>query len=545
MNSLFQKILESRGLDESFLCPKYEDLSAPEELPDMEKLIRRLGKAKEHKEKVLIYGDYDVDGVTATAIVYNALKLAGITELEMMLPDRFIDGYGMSRRLVEQAKKNDIQLVITVDCGSNNAEIIDELSKANIDVLVTDHHELMSGVPKTAVAVVNPKRDDFRKKVETDHELSGLANLSGAGVAFMLARALVNAGMIPDGQEKWLLDLAMIGTICDSMKLTNDNRIICHFGMIVLEKTKRIGLKELMRVAGVSKINTDAVGFQIGPRLNAAGRMKTAEVALKLLTTGSKAEAAKLAKELNELNAERRRQQNQAIDDLEKNGIDDAPVIVARGKWGEGVVGIIAGRLTERYKRPSFVLTETEEGLKGSGRSFGEFNLALACKECQKLLIAGGGHAEACGVKLENSNYEAFKEKVNDYYRSLKLENQERFLEAKEDIATSALGELNLELTDCFNKMEPFGEGNPAPVILLTNVLILNIDRIGDKKQHLRMLVRGDDEKTLKLVAFNAPKNWLGIDAGEKVDIWMSILENEWNGIRSVEGRILGLQLCF
>ncbi len=545
MNSLFQKILESRGLDESFLCPKYEDLSAPEELPDMEKLIRRLGKAKERKEKVLIYGDYDVDGVTATAIVYNALKLAGITELEMMLPDRFVDGYGMSRRLVEQAKKNDIQLVITVDCGSNNAEIIDELSKANIDVLVTDHHELMSGMPKTAVAVVNPKRDDFRKKVEKDQNLSGLLNLSGAGVAFMLARALVNAGMIPDGQEKWLLDLAMIGTICDSMKLTNDNRIICHFGMIVLEKTKRIGLKELMRVAGVSKINTDAVGFQIGPRLNAAGRMKTAEVALKLLTTSSKAEVAKLAKELNELNAERRRQQNQAIDDLEKNGIDDAPVIVARGKWGEGVVGIIAGRLTERYKRPSFVLTETEEGLKGSGRSFGEFNLALACKECQELLVAGGGHAEACGVKLESSNYDAFKEKVNDYYRSLKLENQERFLEAKEDIATSALGELNLELTDCFNKMEPFGEGNPAPVILLTNVLILNIDRIGDKKQHLRMLVRGDDEKTLKLVAFNAPKNWLGIDAGEKVDIWVSILENEWNGIRSVEGRILGLQLCF
>lgn len=545
MNSLFQKILESRGLDESFLCPKYEDLSAPEELPDMEKLIRRLGKAKEHKEKVLIYGDYDVDGVTATAIVYNALKLAGITELEMMLPDRFIDGYGMSRRLVEQAKKNNIQLVITVDCGSNNAEIIDELSKANIDVLVTDHHELMSGVPKTAVAVVNPKRDDFRKKVEKDQNLSGLLNLSGAGVAFMLARALVNAGMIPDGQEKWLLDLAMIGTICDSMKLTNDNRIICHFGMIVLEKTKRIGLKELMRVAGVSKINTDTVGFQIGPRLNAAGRMKTAEVALKLLTTSSKAEAAKLAKELNELNAERRRQQNQAIDDLEKNGIDDAPVIVARGKWGEGVVGIIAGKLTEKYKRPSFVLTETEEGLKGSGRSFGEFNLALACKECQELLVAGGGHAEACGIKLESNNYDAFKEKVNDYYRSLKLENQERFLEAKEDIATSALGELNLELTNCLNKMEPFGEGNPAPVILLTNVLILNIDRIGDKKQHLRMLVRGDDEKTLKLVAFNAPKNWLGIDAGEKVDIWMSILENEWNGIRSVEGRILGLQLCF
>lgn len=533
MNALFQQILKARGIDESFLEPKYEDLTPPEKLPDMKKAVKRLLQAKEQREKVLIYGDYDVDGVTATAIIRDTLELAGITEVEMMLPDRFVDGYGMSKRLVERAKEWGTNLIVTVDCGSNNAEIIDELAESNIDTIVTDHHEIMGEIPEKAVAVINPKRIEMEP------------NLSGAGVAFMLAKALVNAGLIPEGQEKWLLDLAMIGTICDSMKLTGDNRIICRYGMLVLGKTRRIGLRELMRVAWVNKINTDAIGFQIGPRLNAAGRMETAELALRLLTTKSKAEAASLAKELDRLNSERRKQQNEALSEIEKAGISKNPVIVVKGNWGEGVVGIIAGKLTEKYQKPSFVLAETPKELKGSGRSFGEFNLALAVSECQNLLTSGGGHAEACGVRLKKDNFEEFKEKINSYYESLGLKDQGRFLEAKEDISVTDLGGLNLELVNELNRLEPFGEGNLAPVILLTEVMILNADRIGDKNQHLRMLIRGKDDKTLKLVAFNAPENWLRVESGETVDVWASIIENEWNGIRSVEGRILGLKLCF
>ena len=533
MNTLFQQILEARGIKESFLDPKYEDLTSPANLPDMDKAVKRLLQAKELGEKVLIYGDYDVDGVTATAILKDTLELAGITELEMMLPDRFVDGYGMSKRLVERAKEWGANLIVTVDCGSNNAEIIDELTKNGIDTIVTDHHEIMGEIPEKAIAVINPRRIEMEP------------NLSGAGVAFMLSKALVEAGLIPEGQEKWLLDLAMIGTICDSMKLTGDNRIICRFGMLVLGKTRRLGLKELMRIAGVNKINTDAIGFQIGPRLNAAGRMETAELALKLLTTNSRAEAASLAKELDRLNSERRKQQNAALSEIEKAGTPKSPVIVVKGNWGEGVVGIIAGKLTEKYRKPSFVLAETSKELKGSGRSFGEFNLALAVSECQNLLISGGGHAEACGVRLEKANFEEFKEKINSYYESLKLKNQGRFLEAIEDISTPELGELNLEFVGELNRLEPFGEGNLAPVILLTEVLILNADRIGDKNQHLRMLIRGRDDKTLKLIAFNAPEDWLRVEAGEKINVWTSLIENEWNGIRSVEGRILGLKLCF
>lgn len=551
MNKIFTQLLQIRGVGGDFLRPEYENLAPAEELPDMEKAVEGLMEAKNRKKKVLIYGDYDVDGVTATAIVKETLQMMGLADVETMLPDRFRDGYGMSERLVERAKKEGIDLVVTVDCGSNNAEIIAELKKNGIEVIVTDHHELMGEAPDKAVAVVNPKRPEFRKKVlerqaeildgEKVKDISGLAELSGAGVAFMLARALAGKGAMPDGQEKWLLDLAMIGTICDAMKLIKDNRIICKYGMIVLGKTRRYGLKELMRVAGVKRLNAEAIGFQIGPRLNAAGRMETAELALELLVTKKKTEAARLAEKLNQLNAERKNQQNQAVFEIEKQGEIREPVLVVKGEWHEGIVGIIAGRLAERYRKPSFVLTEVDGVLKGSGRSFGEFNLAEAIGECQDLLIGGGGHAAACGLKLKGENYEEFKRKVNSYHMGLGLKNQERFLEKKEDLAVRELGEFNLELVDEMRDLEPFGEGNPEPIFLLSEVFVLDTGRIGTDGQHLRMLVRGEDGKTLKLMAFYAEKEWLELQSGGRVSVWITLVENEWNGVRSVEGRILKL----
>lgn len=563
MNKIFEQLMRVRGVSRVFLSPKYEDLARAEELPDMEKAIEKLIEVRNKQGKVLIYGDYDVDGVTATTILKEALEMMGFLEVKTMLPDRFVDGYGMSKRLVQRVKKEGYKLVVTVDCGSNNPEIVTELAVAGIDVIVTDHHELNGEVPKDAVAVVNPKREEFRKKVlerqaeiiemedeaedsvkgrgirETD--ISGLLELSGAGVAFMVARALVNRGEIKNGQEKWLLDIAMIGTICDAMKLIKDNRIICKYGMIVLKKTRRLGLKELMRVAGTKQINAEAIGFQIGPRLNAAGRLKSAEIALKLLTTKSRTEAAKLAEQLDRLNTERRKQQMEAVAEVEKQGEIAEPVIVVRGKWHEGIVGIISGRLTEKYKRPSFVLTEVDGILKGSGRSFGEFNLALALSECQDLLIGGGGHAAACGVKLKPENFEEFRRKVNSYYMGLGLKDQERFLSVREDLVAMEVGELNLDLIDEMKEMEPFGEGNPEPVFLLSEAFVLDASPMGAERQHLRMLVRGDDGKTIKLVAFNAESEWLELKAGGRVNAWIVLTENEWNGVRSVEGRILRL----
>ena len=249
MSKLFKRLMEKRGITDDFLHPKYEDLADPFLLPDMDKGITRIIKAIETGEKILIYGDYDVDGVTASTVMVDALELAGAKGVEIMLPDRFADGYGMSPKVVNRAVKEGFSLVVTVDCGSRNFEIIDELKAKNIDVVVTDHHECEDELPK-AVAVINPKRKDYE----------GFRDLAGVAVAFKVARALVQKGKIPDGQEKWLLDLVLIGTICDDMPLARENRILGYFGVKVLEKTRRAGLLELMRNAGVKKITSESIG---------------------------------------------------------------------------------------------------------------------------------------------------------------------------------------------------------------------------------------------------------------------------------------------
>ncbi len=539
-SSLFLKLIEKRGLSEDFLDPKYENLASPFLLPDMRNAVARIEQAIKEDKKILIYGDYDVDGVTATAILHETLRLArcNMNNVLTMLPNRFVDGYGMSEKVVSRAKAEGVQLVITVDCGSNNNEIIDELLAAEVDVVVTDHHEVMGELPKTLV--VNPKRTDMAVEGE-------LKNLCGAGVAFELARALVIKGKIPAGQEKWLLDLAMVGTICDSMELVDENRIICKFGMIVLSKTRRVGLKELMRVARVKKIDADAIGFQIGPRLNAAGRMESAELALRLLLTNSPVEATMLAEELDRLNSERKRQQQAAVAETERE-ITDEPVIVVSGKWHEGIVGIIAGNLTEKYKKPSFVLTEatvapssssTDTVLKGSGRSFGEFDLAEAIRECRDLLVAGGGHAEACGIKLEKEKLADFTELVNKYYKSLGLKNQERFLEKQPDLRIGKIASLSLDFMNELEVLQPFGNGNPEPLILLLEVRVEFADRMGRNGEHLKLTVCDSVNKRMRLIAFGAPEEWLAVSSGQTVSVLIQPMINEWNGVSEIEGRII------
>ena len=536
MSGLFEQLLKKRGFSYEFLNPKYEECFDPFLLPDMEKAVDRIKKVIENKEKILVYGDYDVDGVTATTIMFDALKMAGVPEIITMLPDRFLDGYGMSKKIIQKALEEKIGLVVTVDCGSGNDDIVEELFQNGIGTIVTDHHECPEKLPEKAVAVVNPKRKDFSGPKE-------FRDLAGAGVAFEFARALVKGGFIPDGQEKWLLDLAAVGTICDSMPMSLENRRICYFGMKVLSKTRRVGLKELMRSAGVKTLNSEAIGFQIGPRLNAAGRMASPNIALNLLMTDSRTEAAKLVKELEDLNTLRRVQQGKAVEDIEKRGLGEEPVIVEVGKWHEGILGIIAGKLTEKYKKPAFVLSEVDGVLKGSGRSFGDFSLAEALSKCQNTIISGGGHAAACGVKVTPEKIDDFRGEINDFYRSLNLKNQEKFLDKEEDLEVKDLGELSLGLVEQIGKLEPFGEGNEEPVFLLKDVFVLESRRMGTKDEHIRLQIRGKSGNQMKVVAFYAPEEWLKAFRGQRGDIWVSVCINEWNGARSVEGRILKMRL--
>lgn len=536
--------MRKRGLTADFLNPKY--LSQPEifqKMPDMARAVELILATISRQEKILVYGDYDVDGVTATTLMVEALKLAGAKEVETMLPDRFIDGYGMSKRAVEEATSRQVKLVITVDCGSNNSEVIKELKQAGILTIVTDHHEVMGELPE-AEAIVNPKRTDLTEEEQVAIKETGLCDLAGVGVAFMVALALVAAGKIRQGQEKWMLDLVLVGTLCDAMRLTKINRELTYYGAKVLAKTRRMGLKELMRVAGVTKVSAEAVGFQIGPRLNAGGRMESAEISLQLLMAESKAEATRLAEELNELNAGRRAEQNTAIQEIEEKCQAELaqPVIVVAGEWHEGVVGIIAGRLVEKYKRPAFALTkvgENEGVYKGSGRSFGEFNLAEMIKACSEVLVGGGGHAGACGVKVTAEQVEQFRKRVNHYYESLKLENQERFLAVEAEVLAENLDDFTEELLDELATLEPFGGGNREPIFELNHMEMMEVRGVGKEGKHLRAVITDEMGRKMTLIAFSAPEEWLAIQPMTEVSVKVQLIRNEWNGRVSVEGRIL------
>jgi single-stranded-DNA-specific exonuclease len=335
------------------------------------------------------------------------------------------------------------------------------------------------------------------------------------------------------------------------MTLSKLNRELTFYGVKVLEKTRRPGLKELMRVAGCSKISSEAIGFQIGPRLNAGGRMESAEISLNLLMTDSRAEAVRLAEELNELNSARRNEQMAAIKEIEERCSDELSrnVIVVSGDWHEGVLGIIAGRLVEKYHKPAFVLSKVSvsdvdgdgftDVFKGSGRSFGEFNLAEVIRNCPS--VNGGGHAAACGVRVAPDKIGAFADEVNAYYDSLKLKNQERFLDVEAEILSNELSEYSEELLLELSKLEPFGVGNKEPVFELAGVEATEVRGVGKEGKHLRMVVSDKKGIRMTLVAFSAPEAWFEVRTGALVNVKIQLMRNEWNGRVSVEGRILDI----
>jgi single-stranded-DNA-specific exonuclease len=310
----------------------------------------------------------------------------------------------------------------------------------------------------------------------------------------------------------------------------------------VLAKTRRPGLKELMRTANVKRITSESVGFQLGPRLNAAGRLETAELSLKLLRTDANTEATTIAARLEELNKKRRFEQRTATEEIAHREQKNEPVIIEAGNFHEGILGIVAGRLVEEYHKPAFVLTEIDGGiLKGSGRSFGDFNLAEALNSVKDLIISGGGHAGAAGVKFEQKNLFEFRERINEYYKSLHLVEQENYFKSHAELETADLGDISLELVEDLKLLEPFGAGNEEPVICIKNPEIVEIRRMGDQGQHLRIDLRGKDGKILKCVAFSASEAWFNLDNNETYNFLIKPVENEWNGTRSVEARLIDI----
>lgn len=561
--SLFEQILTARGLTgearELFLSPRYEAGHDPFLLPDMDKAVERLVRARETQEKVTIYGDYDIDGLTATTVLLDAFDAFGFERVDAFIPNRFVEGYGLTVDAIERIAAAGASLVVTVDCGSLSEKEIRRAGELGVDVIVTDHHNV-APVQPPAVGVINPKRllqdypDDYEKmQLKSDSKLRGtiypFLDLPGVGVAFKLVQGLqTRLKGLPAGQEKWLLDLVALGTVCDVVTLVDENRTHVSWGLRVLAKTRRPGLKALMAVAGVEpeQVNARHLGFGLGPRMNAAGRLETAQHALDMLRARDGMLALEKANQLDALNLARRGEQDKIFKEaiiqaeLYKN---DPVLVVSSAGWNHGIIGIVAAKLLEKYHKPTYVLEEMGEEAKGSARSYGDFSAADAIRASDDLITKGGGHKLAAGVTLPTANIAAFRTRVNEFYRSQNLFNQQALLLPKADVTVTDFSEVDEQLIEALQAMEPFGSANPEPILRVESVLVAGLRRMGAEAQHVKLELQDAAGRPLQALAFSAPPHFF-VEPGEYVTVWFQPMVNEWQGRRTVEGRLLHLETC-
>ena len=539
VEQIFEQILENRGISkenrEAFLNPDYDNQHDPFLLPDMEKAVERLLVAHKNQEKITVYGDYDVDGVSASTIILDAFEKFGFKNVDYFLPDRFKDGYGMNERGVKLLAERGTNLILTVDCGSLNHAEIDFAKGFGIDTIVTDHHNIAEVQPN-AVAVVNPRRKE--------NQYPQAEKFAGVGVAFKLVQALqTRLDGLPLGQEKWLLDMVALGTVCDIMQQTVENRQNTFWGLKVMEKTRRNGLKSMLAYAGIDKPNSSTLGFVLGPRINSAGRLETAEKALELMIEKDSFKALEKAKHLDELNKKRRKLQSDALEiaiQKAKDFENDKVLVIADENFNDGIIGIVASGLMEKFKKPVFVISIEEEIAKGSARSFGEFSASQAVDKAREIIIKGGGHDAAAGVTLPVSKIDEFRKIVNEFYDSLNLKNQLKYLLPKVDIQLEDFSPISLDLFEKITKLEPFGNGNEEPTFEIKKVRVIARQEMGDKKQHLKLTLT-DGENEIKMLKFNAPEEFFA-EIGEEIDVVFSLGLNEWQGQKNVEGQILHLE---
>ena len=542
--TLFERILAARGLNDvsarqAFLSPDYAATKYdPFLLSEMDKAVARLVLARQHQEKVVIYGDYDIDGLSATALLLDAFHSFGFQHLDAFIPNRFVEGYGMTIGAVDKVRDMGAQLVVTVDCGSLCHTEIAYAADLGIDTVVTDHHNIAPTRPP-AVATVNPKY--------ADHEYP-FRDLCGAGVAFKLVQALqTRLDGLPDGYEKWLLDLVALGTVCDIVTLADENRANVYWGLEVLKKQRRTGLKALMAVSGIEPetVNARHLGFGLGPRMNAAGRLDTAQHSLDMLTATDGIEALAASEKLEAFNVERRSIQDEIFKQAceQADGMaDDRVLVVASEGWNHGVIGIVASKLVETYKKPVFIIGIRGDTATGSARSFGNFSAADAVRAADDIILRGGGHSAAAGVTLETAQIPAFRRRVNEFYDSLNLTDQVRFLQPSADVEVKDFAEITEELVEQISRMEPFGNGNPEPILKIAHAVVAGVRRMGANGQHVKIILRDANGKTLQMLAFNAPESFFR-EPGDEIAAWFQPNINGWNGVRTVEGRLLHVEL--
>lgn len=520
---LFAGLLLNRGLDtkekaEAFLTPDESWIHDPFLLFDMDKVVERITTAIEAGEKIVVYGDYDADGVTSTSVLKETLEMLG-AEVDFYIPNRFTDGYGPNVRVFEELIEEGAGLILTCDNGVSGHEAIQKANELGIDVIVTDHHELPETLPE-AYGIIHPRHPAGAYP---------FGDLAGVGVAFKLATALLGEFPVE------LLDLVAIGTIADLVSLTGENRALVKQGLAVLKSSERIGLSALIKAAGVTQetVTEETVGFALAPRLNAVGRLGEAKPAVELLTTFDEEEADSLATFINKKNEERQayvaeitEEAFQMIADLTE---EPSVYILARQNWHEGVLGIVASKVVEKTGKPALVLNidETESYVKGSGRSISSYHLYESINEVRGLTTSFGGHHMAVGITLPMENIELLQEQLNLFW-----ERQNNTSVAGIELSIDekiTLSEITIATIDEIDRLAPFGTGNPKPSFLIEHVSGQDIRKIGSNNAHLKMKAV-DKETSLDVIGFQFGPVADEMNKDAEVSLVGKLSVNEWNG---------------
>ncbi|GGK16225.1 single-stranded-DNA-specific exonuclease RecJ [Caldalkalibacillus thermarum] len=537
LTSLVAKVLTARGWDaeqaRQLLDIDKQTFYDPYRMDGMAEAVERIKDAVRNNDKIRVYGDYDCDGITSTVIMYKTLSQLGAT-VDYYVPNRFSEGYGLNKAAIDKAKAEGVRLLITVDTGITGREEVAYAMAQGIDVIVTDHHQPPPELPQS-LAVINPKKAGCPYPFK---------DLSGAGIALKVAQALL------DDTPQAFLDIAALGTIADLVPLRDENRLIAYHGLNVLNRTRHVGLQVLIEKAGLGEvsINEQHVGFVLGPRLNSCGRLASAETAVQLFLTDDRAQASALVQNIEALNAERQRLVEQivqeAVDMIEGEypRVKPKALVVAQEGWHEGVLGIVASKLVERYYRPAVVLTiDSNSGMaKGSARSIDGFDIYQALFSCREWLPHFGGHRQACGLSLAVEHIPYIRTRL-DQLAEQWLTEEDLQPATRVDISCP-VSELTVEAIEQLRKLAPFGEGNPKPVILVEELDIKDLRQVGAAGQHLKCLFQQEDIP-LEAIGFGWGEVVHHICPAAKVSLVGEPAINEWNGERKPQILIADLQV--
>lgn len=528
LSSLLVNILINRGITtveevELFLNPTRNDFHEPFLMPDMEKAVNRILKAIENNEKVIIYGDYDADGITSITVLKKFLKERGL-DVSEYIPNRLSEGYGLNKNAINKIHEQNYTLMITVDCGISANEEIEYATELGIEVIVTDHHEPGEEIPR-CVAVVDAKRKDNKYPFN---------QLAGVGVVFKLIQAISNKLNLDAKEYLKYLDIVCVGTISDIVPLVDENRVIAKLGLKLIPMTKNIGLKTLVKSIGYKNIDSTSVSFGVAPRINACGRMGKQEIALKLFLTDDKKEAEEITEILNNYNVERQQTEKeifeQAVSEIKRANVDEPCIVLGKEGWHHGVIGIVSSKVTELYFKPSILICfEGEEG-KGSGRSIPGFDLHEALMNCSTYIEKFGGHSMAVGINVKKENFEKFKKDFEEYAQNQGIRDIIPIVKIDEE---TSLKEINLQTVKDLSLLEPFGEANKVPIFLIRNLKIQSIRTLSEGK-HLKLKL-GQDSYIIDAIGFGigeVSENYL---IGDKVDIVGSLEVNSFNRMEQVQ----------